>query len=740
MKNTFVLIIIGVFISSTMDAQNIPVGEWRKEYSFFPAEINDTLFSGDEWFYDHEVITGEDGTKTGYIAAGYTSKPNLFIDETSFETPGCHVHIQPPASCDDFETDDLMKGSLWPIVAMVNQKGDLMASTRLGMRGEYSSVIQLSSGEYIAVGQTESTRCTMDNSSTKIYYNFGRDGNTSNFFDPQKDECNTFLRRRGLITKFDKNLKILWNHIYSPATFQEDVDLGKPLNTTFNDVAETVDGSIIAVGFSSFFSSRGYVLKVDSEGHWISSHNISYSEEEPDFVIRSTIYSYENEEENLYLGGERFLPEQELPGIMKLDFTNSNPFQIWRYNNINVEECFPDWENGVAVTSMALSNNGKSIRIPIVLDGEDGQLRFNNRGKNGKAIIEELDVMTGLSMNSSLCDITIPEKIIANDVRMGITNTQDGGYAVVSSIRFEDPYIPDTVIYELCVGQDLDAREALIRNVWETDAYIVKFTAENMIEWEKDFDSASSRQSGDTSTWNYPSILHDVKLQECLYSITEDDDGQLTIAGNTSTNFDDSYMARVCNASLKNVIAGEVEILIDNEVRTYIGNDNIKSTGVRIVNNSNVSFKSGSQIEIKPITNNTSSYNEFHVESGSVFHAKIYDNLNCAPEEETGFFKTAFEDNDGLTTQEYPILSTSSNETEMKLYPNPVDDILNLEFEDSSHREITVFDINGKFIFRKNTSEAKVQLNVDQLSQGIYFVSIFNTNSSSKIVKRIVIY
>ena len=77
---------------------------------------------------------------------------------------------------------------------------------------------------------------------------------------------------------------------------------------------------------------------------------------------------------------------------------------------------------------------------------------------------------------------------------------------------------------------------------WDSDAYVSKFhidpttLAVNQL-WESSFDAdGAARQA-------WPG---DIKRQECLYTITVDDaDGALVIAGNTSNNFDDTYLVKV---------------------------------------------------------------------------------------------------------------------------------------------------------------------------------------------------
>ncbi|PLW93675.1 MAG: hypothetical protein C0591_14280, partial [Marinilabiliales bacterium] len=81
-------------------------------------------------------------------------------------------------------------------------------------------------------------------------------------------------------------------------------------------------------------------------------------------------------------------------------------------------------------------------------------------------------------------------------------------------------------------------------------------------------------------------------------------------------------------------------------------------------------------------------------------------------------------------------------ETDKQVYftigPNPVHDYLNVYFLHPSNemREVTVTDISGKIILKKNTRNQQLQLNTSSLKNGVYLVSV--TDGKDILVKRFI--
>ncbi len=77
------------------------------------------------------------------------------------------------------------------------------------------------------------------------------------------------------------------------------------------------------------------------------------------------------------------------------------------------------------------------------------------------------------------------------------------------------------------------------------------------------------------------------------------------------------------------------------------------------------------------------------------------------------------------------------NKTQMLVYPNPATDVLNIDISNSSFKnsEIVVYNISGTEVIKTNMASNSVQLNIETLSAGVYFVKVSNQNGFNKTVK-----
>ena len=82
----------------------------------------------------------------------------------------------------------------------------------------------------------------------------------------------------------------------------------------------------------------------------------------------------------------------------------------------------------------------------------------------------------------------------------------------------------------------------------------------------------------------------------------------------------------------------------------------------------------------------------------------------------------------------------ANNETTLKVYPNPADDILNIELHSAGISSLTLFDLQGRAVamarpIQKNT----VRLHIGGLRRGVYLLRVIDysgKNHQAKIVKR----
>jgi hypothetical protein len=76
----------------------------------------------------------------------------------------------------------------------------------------------------------------------------------------------------------------------------------------------------------------------------------------------------------------------------------------------------------------------------------------------------------------------------------------------------------------------------------------------------------------------------------------------------------------------------------------------------------------------------------------------------------------------------------------LKLFPNPVKDILSVDCETGAIGKLqaNIFDISGKSIIQKDFDNSKFQLSTADLARGIYFLVVHQGNKvfRSKFVKQ----
>lgn len=95
---------------------------------------------------------------------------------------------------------------------------------------------------------------------------------------------------------------------------------------------------------------------------------------------------------------------------------------------------------------------------------------------------------------------------------------------------------------------------------------------------------------------------------------------------------------------------------------------------------------------------------------------------------------TSYDDYDELSLENYPgyittyrnVSLSSPDEyfSEIKIYPNPVINQLNIYYSGLEVLNIKIFDIHGKCVFERNNTEKSIDLS--RLNKGIYFLEILS--------------
>jgi len=79
------------------------------------------------------------------------------------------------------------------------------------------------------------------------------------------------------------------------------------------------------------------------------------------------------------------------------------------------------------------------------------------------------------------------------------------------------------------------------------------------------------------------------------------------------------------------------------------------------------------------------------------------------------------------STTEVTSVGKNNNSLSATVYPNPVDDILNIELTKNGEYTILLYDITGNAILEKRISGTYTGINISSFKSGIYFLKIINT-------------
>ncbi|MFN7014935.1 MAG: hypothetical protein ACK4ON_11775, partial [Bacteroidia bacterium] len=283
----------------------------------------------------------------------------------------------------------------------------------------------------------------------------------------------------------------------------------------------------------------------DTQGDLVENNFLPYTDDPID-IMRSAAYavhSFEHDGNNkvvisgiydvCYLGN--YVPSNY---CSPWDFRRVFIMQLEENTNGGITFSSPDWVNMASdYNSMGCGNNNntwdldtyvdkntnKQILFPVINNCTTGC--FGAPFNNGKAVVYLVSPYDG-----SKQDEVDFGHIEAYDLKIGVTPTSDGGFAIVSS-RIDEPPLP------LNQCTDNSGTHYMDRRSYFSNAYVAKADEDLNIVWRTAFDIKTKPITVTSSV--------DVKRQECLYTITQTPDGGYVIAGNNSYNFDDCYLVKL---------------------------------------------------------------------------------------------------------------------------------------------------------------------------------------------------
>lgn len=506
-----------------------PGVDWRHFYWYWWDQNNIPQTgpqSGSDWWYDH--TTSYLGANVdGFICAGFSSFRNWGIDEAPLG--GC-LNTVPGSGfdCSEFESAGNVRGTTISVLALIDPLGSGTIWERRYSEGTFFRVIQTADGGFLAIGSTASTRTTF--TSQPLYYNPDQEsGELTDQFDAG-DACATgsYVRKIHLV-KVSHTGSLQWQYLYGMTPYRDGGGNPDPATAHGNfaegfSLAQTPDGGYLLVGQArdpNLGIGRMCMIKVDGNGRWkwgsfygptdqsSAAQAISVYGTGPSLrYVLSGTELFPGIVFNPYLGNMLY----QRAVVMQFDGSVSGAPATYQWMRNSFDANYSASQNNFDVRIAQDGNN--TILLPIIVNGTNCLYGGYN---DGEAKVYRLDPATGNTLGS-----TSFGQVLAYDLKARVCPTPDGGFGLISSKRPAcppDPFscYPDT-------------------RYWRTDAYVARCNSCGDIVWDATYDD------GITTPTNYPGNL---KLQECMYSISLAGDGGFVVSGNNSNNFDDSYLMKL---------------------------------------------------------------------------------------------------------------------------------------------------------------------------------------------------
>lgn len=213
-------------------------------------------------------------------------------------------------------------------------------------------------------------------------------------------------------------------------------------------------------------------------------------------------------------------------------------------------------------------------------------------------------------------------------------------------------------------------------------------------------------------------VVTDLGGYDYSYSSIVQDDGKIVLSGysaNDSTNY--IALVRYNGDPVENPAITKIKTWINNEGLAWYSN-----------NNSSIYYYS-----VEHSTNGTTFTEQKRVDADKVSalaRQQVY-NFALNNAQSNSYYRVAAVRKDGSTIYSN-VLYYSGNESMVKVYPNPVKDVLHLEgLNTTSKTTLTVINAQGDIIKRISTNENNYNFNLSQLPRGTYNLQVEEGNQSN---------
>ncbi len=526
--------------------------------------------SGEDWWYAHCNLYDGAGEHIGYATAGYNSMPNWkYVD--GFLCFDFNDMDEDAPRTNEWETNERRKGALQSWIARYDLDGNQLWC-RSYLPGVFYGVAQDSDGNIVAVGEAHTNRKThLLGNGQQIGYNPG----LSTPVNLAELDCSMMyegdmlmgMTRKNYMAKVDLDGQVIWQNLYG---WPLDHLAGwKTYSVGFGITPISVDGGdgFYVLGFGDSGQTpdwgRMWNMRIRSDGTIVDRYMYDPSDAlgtELGWTANNLVRGFsvkrveQGGAQHVAIAGQYGVSQGPNAGtihafaglIMHMDadpygmdivhHTNSaalalpagphDPGLIQNSSDI----CFHEDDDGLALIWPVLSN-------------------YTNSDWSAGRSIAELNVHRfNVGISATPTWTTNLGEVRAYDLQAGVTSTADGNIAVVST-KWPPPYdvsnpflygdLPtyiDDHITTYFSGHDW--ANANDYDYWLTSAYVAKLRGTDGTPiWEMTVDAEPEM---DHQIWP-----GDIRKQECLYKITEADDGGLVISGNTSHNFDDALLMKL---------------------------------------------------------------------------------------------------------------------------------------------------------------------------------------------------
>ncbi|MBK9597135.1 MAG: hypothetical protein IPO60_02115 [Flavobacteriales bacterium] len=559
--------------------------------------------SGEDWYYGHCNIRSG-ANVVGILAAGYVTWPNW----TFRGATGCASSVTYGGpNIGEFETSNHRKGEGVGYVAKHDLDGHEVWSKCL-LPGLLRNAIQDADNNFLVVGNAYTNAWAMDPGDGNNPV-IGLNGIAG--LDMNDVDCGDFTQpagTKGYVSKLGSDGHIIWTTMCNG-------ELGTDQETNWNVgsyltdiVAVTIPGTAIkycAVGMTTTTGVAGLrplLVYLDNDGTPVERY--TYAPGTPANWSAGNVagfISIDVQGTDLFITGYSLgsgIPAQAF-GMLLHAGTDRFNFP-WRHFTADLGDPICNiglhnpnstyYTNNSTGGGFVPETGGVHIVWPTMGNFSEGSVY------GGSANVATL-LVHGLDLDGTLLWTTDLGEVRAYDLQSDMTPTADGKVALVSTklsgadltlpslpiswddfspsqkaclngtFGFANPDLPNTTENEAAgVNWDYDGSTnpesgndpTGLYHYWNTYAYVAKLDPEtgNLI-WQTQFDA----HPGVPGACPYANM----RKQECMYKISETDDGGLVVSGNTSDNFDDFYLAELNDCQTRVNYAGSPALDPNNE-------------------------------------------------------------------------------------------------------------------------------------------------------------------------------